>query len=103
MSDLDFCKIRLEEIVDHTASPAKLLVKVQEFVAHRMPEEAADCADLKAWAETELTKLEERPSSGAAAKIGRATLAKIGRRKLMLQTVILDLDVAGSSSGDLRS
>ena len=34
MSDLDFCKTRLEEIVDHTASPAKLLVKVQEFVAH---------------------------------------------------------------------
>ena len=41
MSDLDFCKTRLEEIVDHTASLAKLLVKVQEFVAHRMPEEAA--------------------------------------------------------------
>jgi hypothetical protein len=38
MSDLDFCKTRLEEIVDHTASPAKLLVKVQEFVAHRLPE-----------------------------------------------------------------
>jgi hypothetical protein len=103
MSDLDFCKVRLEDLIDQTASSEKLLVKVREFVAHRMPEDAVDRADLKMWAETELTKLEERPSSGAAAKIGRATLAKIGRRKLMLQTVILDLDVAGSSSGDLRS
>jgi hypothetical protein len=103
MSDLDFCKVRLEELVDQTASPEKLLIKVQEFVAHRMPEEAVDRADLKMWAETELTKLEERTSGGDSAQIGRATLAKIGRRKLMLQTVIIDLNAAGSSSGDLRS
>jgi hypothetical protein len=95
MNDLDFCKIRLEELIDQTASSEKLLVKVREFVAHRMPEDAVDRADLKMWAETELTKLEERTSGGGAAQIGRATLAKIGRRKLMLQTVILDLDVAG--------
>ena len=102
MSVLDFCKTRLEEIVDHTASPAKLLVKVQEFVAHRMPEEAADCADLKAWAETELTKLEER-TSGGVLPIGTASLAKTGRRILMLQTVIHDLDAVAPSSGDFRS
>jgi hypothetical protein len=103
MSDLDFCKTRLEEIVDHTASPAKLLVKVQEFVAHRLPEEAADRADLKAWAETELTKLEERTPGGGVAQIGTAPLAKTGRRMLMLQSVIHDLDAAASSSGDFRS
>jgi hypothetical protein len=102
MSDLDFCKIRLEEIVDHTASRAKLLVKVQEFVAHRMPEEAADRADLKAWAETELIKLEER-TPGGMLQIGTAPLAKTGRRILMLQTVIHDLDAVASSSGDFRS
>lgn len=82
MSDLDFCKTRLEEIVDHTASPAKLLVKVQEFVAHRMPEEAADRGDLKAWAENELTKLEQRTPGGGVAQIGTAPLAKTGRRML---------------------
>ena len=102
MTDLDFCKTRLEEIVDYTTSPAKLLVKVQEFVAHRMPEEAAACADLKAWAETELTKLEERTPDGVL-QIGTAALAKTSRRILMLQTVIHDLDAVASSSRDFRS
>jgi hypothetical protein len=100
MSDLDFCKIRLEEIIDHTASPAKLLVKVREFMAHRIPEEAADRADLRAWAENELIKLEKRTAGGGGAEIGTSSLAKTGRRILMLQTVIHDLGASASSSGD---
>jgi hypothetical protein len=68
-----------------------------------MPEEAADRGDLKAWAENELTKLEQRTPGGGVAQIGTAPLAKTGRRMLMLQTVIHDLDAAASSSGDFRS
>jgi hypothetical protein len=102
MSDLDFCKIRLEEIVDHTASLAKLLVKVQEFMAHRLPEEATDRADLKTWAKSELMKLEKRTSSGGVAQTGAASLAKTSRRMLMLQTVIHDLGGGASSSEDFR-
>jgi hypothetical protein len=50
-----------------------------------------------------LTKLEQRTPGGGVAQIGTAALAKTGRRMLMLQTVIHDLDAAASSSGDFRS
>jgi hypothetical protein len=103
MSDLVFCKARLEEIVDHTASPAKLTIKVQEFVAHRMPEEAADRADLKAWAQIELTKLEQRTPNDGMFQIVTAPLTKTARRMVMLRTVIHDLDAAASSGGDFPS
>jgi hypothetical protein len=46
------------------ASAEKLLIKVQEFIVHRMPEEAADRVALREWAEAELTKLEERAPGG---------------------------------------
>ena len=36
MSDLDLCKTRLEGIVEHTSSAEKLLIKVQEFIVHRI-------------------------------------------------------------------
>ena len=65
MSDLDLCKTRLEGIVKHTSSGEKLLIKVQEFIVHRMPEEAADRVALREWAEAVLTKLEDgRPVAG---------------------------------------
>jgi hypothetical protein len=47
MNDLDFCKTGLEEIVERK-STEKLLIEVQQFMAHRMPEEAADRVALKA-------------------------------------------------------
>ena len=76
MSDLDLCKTRLEGIVEHTSSAEKLLIKVQEFIVHRMPEEAADHVALREWAEAELTKLEERAPGGGVTKIGTAPTAR---------------------------
>jgi hypothetical protein len=80
MSDLDLCKTRLEGIVKHTSSGEKLLIKVQEFIVHRMPEETADRVAFREWAEAELTKLEERAPGGGVIKIGTAPIAKTGRR-----------------------
>ena len=77
MSDLDLCKTRLEGIVEHTSSAEKLLIKVQEFIVHRMPEEAADRVALREWAEAELTKLEERAPGGGVTKIGTAPEGRI--------------------------
>jgi hypothetical protein len=71
---LEFWKSRLEEIVEHTASPDKLLVQVQEFTAHRMPEEVVHRADLKTWAKAELTNLEDwmpRHPSGICGMCGQ--------------------------------
>ena len=92
MNVLDSCKSRLEEIVDHSASPAKLMVKVQEFLQHRMPDEAPNRADLMAWAKAELAKLEARTPGGGSTKIGTAPVARAGRRMTMLQTVIREIE-----------
>jgi len=99
MSDLDLCKTRLEGIVEHTSSAEKLLIKVQEFIVHRMPEEAADRVALREWAEAELTKLEERAPSGGVTKIGTAPIAKTGRRMSMLRTVMREIEVFDAPAG----
>jgi hypothetical protein len=77
---------------------------------HRMPEVAAHRAELKAWAEAELTVLEQTRSGGAT-KTGATALAKTGRKMSMLQTVIREIGIrcpvrcrrrsvgVGSSSG----
>jgi hypothetical protein len=75
VNDLDSCKSRLEEIADHSGSPAQLMLKVQEFLRHQVPAEEAHRADLKAWAKTELAKLEERTPAGGSTKIGTAPVA----------------------------
>ena len=92
MNDLDFCKTGLEEIVERK-STEKPLIEVQQFMAHRMPEEAADRVALKAWAEAELTKLEERAPGDGVTKIGTAPIAETGRRMSMLQTVMREIEV----------
>ena len=99
MSDLDLCKTCLEGIVEHTSSPEKLLIKVQEFIVHRMPEEAADRVALREWAEAELTKLEERAPGGGVTKIGTAPIAKTGRRMSMLRTVMREIEVFDAPAG----
>jgi hypothetical protein len=92
VNDLDSRKSRLEEIADHSGSPAQLMLKIQEFLQHQVPAEEAHRADLKAWAKTELAKLEERTPAGGSTKIGTAPVARAGRRMSMLQMVIREIE-----------
>ena len=92
-------RIKLIETDPDTSSAEKLLIKVQEFIVHRMPEEAADRVALREWAEAELTKLEERAPGGGVTKIGTAPIAKTGRRMSMLRTVMREIEVFDAPAG----
>ena len=102
MNHLDFCKSRLEELVEHTASPDKLAPKVEEFMKHRMPVEPAHRAGLMAWAQNELARLESSRGSGVTKLVSTAVLAKASRRMLMFQIVIREIASAPASAGTLN-
>jgi hypothetical protein len=63
MNDLDFCKARLEVLVEHTASPNKLAPNVEKFMKDQYPPGAGTSRQSEAWAQRELATLESTPAS----------------------------------------
>jgi hypothetical protein len=98
MNDHDFCRVPPDENVDHTPTPEKLMHKVQKFLEHRKPEEAAHRASLKAWAENGLAKFEPA-SGGGATKIGTNPSAKASRKVSMFKIVIREIEIFDACSG----
>jgi hypothetical protein len=94
MASLKFCIQRLLEAAEF-ATVGNLRDKVEELL-HQLLEtwlpEAKDRATLRAWAATELTKLETAPGSGTSELVPTHRLGEISRKMAMLQTVLEVLD-----------
>jgi hypothetical protein len=91
MSDVEFCKQRLCEIVEYSTA-ANLQSKVQEFLKARLPSSPAERAALKVWALGELGKLERIPGGGTSKPVPLGELDATSRMMATLQTVLDEIE-----------